>query len=162
MLNTEYGGNMLLRNICDHIPVRRGVTFPETRTFINTLWEPQKLKFKGIWGKFQCPFYCYIFLKQLRKISACKDPGSRLEPVTYQARNICANRSTVFHFARKVRALPWSLINLLNAELNPICHLLALAGPRHFVHVSRLRVKNPDPLYTSFLRTPNQYSVMHE
>ena len=29
----------------------------------------------------------------------------------------------------------------LNAELNPICHLLALAGAHHFVHVSRLRVK---------------------
>ena len=31
-------------------------------------------------------------------------------------------------------------INPLNAELNPICHLLALAGAHHFVHVSRLRV----------------------
>jgi hypothetical protein len=33
-------------------------------------------------------------------------------------------------------------INPLNAELNPICHLLALAGAHHFVHVSRLRVKS--------------------
>ena len=32
-------------------------------------------------------------------------------------------------------------INPLNAELNPICHLLALAGAHHFVHVSRLSVK---------------------
>ena len=31
--------------------------------------------------------------------------------------------------------------NPLNAELNPICHLLALAGAHHFFHVSRLRVK---------------------
>jgi hypothetical protein len=31
--------------------------------------------------------------------------------------------------------------NPLNAELNPIHHLLALAGAHHFVHVSRLRVK---------------------
>jgi hypothetical protein len=29
----------------------------------------------------------------------------------------------------------------LNAELNPICHLLALVGAHHIVHVSRLRVK---------------------
>jgi hypothetical protein len=29
----------------------------------------------------------------------------------------------------------------LNAELNPICHLLALAGAHHFVDVSRIRVK---------------------
>ena len=34
------------------------------------------------------------------------------------------------------------LFNPLNAELNPICHLLALAGARHLVHVSRIRV-NP-------------------
>jgi hypothetical protein len=29
----------------------------------------------------------------------------------------------------------------LNAELNPIRHLLALVGARHIVHVSRIRVK---------------------
>ena len=31
-------------------------------------------------------------------------------------------------------------INPLNAELNPICHLLALLA-HHFLHVSRIRVK---------------------
>jgi hypothetical protein len=43
-------------------------------------------------------------------------------------------------------------VNLLNAELNPICHLLALLGGAIIVVVSRLRVKhgsrsvaNPDP-----------------
>ena len=30
----------------------------------------------------------------------------------------------------------------LNAELNPICHLLALLGAHHILHVSRIRVKN--------------------
>jgi hypothetical protein len=30
-------------------------------------------------------------------------------------------------------------INPLNAELNPIRHLLAFVGARHFVHVSRIR-----------------------
>ena len=35
-----------------------------------------------------------------------------------------------------------SFFNPLNAELNPICHLLALAGAHHFVHVSRVRVKH--------------------
>ena len=33
------------------------------------------------------------------------------------------------------------LINPLKAELNPICHLLALLGV-HFLHVSRIRVKS--------------------
>ena len=32
-------------------------------------------------------------------------------------------------------------LNPLNAELNPICHLLALLGVHHFLHVSRIRVK---------------------
>ena len=31
-------------------------------------------------------------------------------------------------------------INPLNAELNPIRHLLALVGAHHIVHVSRVRV----------------------
>jgi hypothetical protein len=33
-----------------------------------------------------------------------------------------------------------SVFKPLNAELNPIRHLLALAGAHHFVHVSRIRV----------------------
>ena len=41
---------------------------------------------------------------------------------------------------------PWYVlyawyINPLNAELNPICHLLALLGAHHILHVSRIRVK---------------------
>jgi len=32
-------------------------------------------------------------------------------------------------------------INPLNAELNPICHLLALLGAHRILHVSRVRVK---------------------
>ena len=34
------------------------------------------------------------------------------------------------------------LINPVNAELNTICHLLALLGARHIFHVSELRVKD--------------------
>ena len=37
---------------------------------------------------------------------------------------------------------PFSIhINTLNAELNPICYLVALLGVHHFLHVSRIRVK---------------------
>jgi len=32
-------------------------------------------------------------------------------------------------------------INILNAELNPSCHLLALLGAHHILHVSGVRVK---------------------
>jgi len=33
-------------------------------------------------------------------------------------------------------------INPLNAELNPICYLLALLLAHHFLHVNRIRVKS--------------------
>ena len=33
-------------------------------------------------------------------------------------------------------------INPLNAELNPICHLLALVVAHNILHVSRVRVNN--------------------
>jgi len=33
------------------------------------------------------------------------------------------------------------LFNPLNEDLNPICHLLALLGAHHILHVSRIRVK---------------------
>jgi len=35
-----------------------------------------------------------------------------------------------------------SLVNSLNAELNPICYWLALLLAHHFLHVSRIRVKS--------------------
>jgi len=35
-----------------------------------------------------------------------------------------------------------SSLNPLNAELNPICYLLALLGAHHFLHVSRIRVES--------------------
>jgi hypothetical protein len=34
------------------------------------------------------------------------------------------------------------IINPLNAELNPICYLLALLGAHHFLYVSGIRVKS--------------------
>jgi hypothetical protein len=35
--------------------------------------------------------------------------------------------------------LEW--VNTLNAELNPICHMLTLLGAHHILHVSKIRVK---------------------
>ena len=43
---------------------------------------------------------------------------------------------------RRLKNVPVRLrFHPLNAELNPIRHLLALVGARHIVHVSRIRVK---------------------
>jgi hypothetical protein len=54
-----------------------------------------------------------------------------------------------FHFNRTAKFIHQyfiyqSPINPLNAELNPIRHLLALVGAHHFVHVSMVRVKYYD------------------
>jgi hypothetical protein len=34
-----------------------------------------------------------------------------------------------------------TILNPLNAEINPICHLLALLGAHHILRVGRIRVK---------------------
>jgi len=44
-------------------------------------------------------------------------------------------RGVTFEFT-----MGWLKLNPLIAELNPICHLLALLGAHHILHVSRIRV----------------------
>jgi hypothetical protein len=45
------------------------------------------------------------------------------------------------YICEKLYILPNTLLNIiinpLNAELNPICHLLALLGAHHILHISR-------------------------
>ena len=52
-------------------------------------------------------------------------------------------------------------INPLNAELNPICHLLALLGAHHILHVSRIRVNIGllTPLYSDIDCTFLEYVI---
>jgi hypothetical protein len=45
----------------------------------------------------------------------------------------CTTQCSTAHFIT-------TLFNPLNAELNPICHMLALLGAHHILHVSRIRV----------------------
>ena len=51
--------------------------------------------------------------------------------------------------------------NPLNAELNPICHLLALLGAHHILHISRIRVNNPEFSRQIFenSKTPNFINI---
>jgi hypothetical protein len=46
------------------------------------------------------------------------------------------------------------LINSLNAELNPICHLLALLGAHHILHFSRVRDKRKNGISDFKIRFP--------
>ena len=52
-------------------------------------------------------------------------------------------------------------INPLNAELNPIRHLLALVGARHIVHVSRIRA-NIYTHSTATLQTLNSSMTLNQ
>jgi len=48
------------------------------------------------------------------------------------------------------------VFNPLNAQLNPICHLLELLGAHHIFHVSRIRV-NPSKYSGNYM-----YSVLQD
>jgi hypothetical protein len=48
----------------------------------------------------------------------------------------CENLKYIFH--SRIHA-----VNPLNADLNPICHLLALLGAHPIFYVSRIRVNSP-------------------
>jgi len=61
--------------------------------------------------------------------------GATVKSVTH-ARLIFGAELCHDHYATFLR------INPLNAELNPICCLLALLGAHQFLHVSRIRVKS--------------------
>jgi len=45
-----------------------------------------------------------------------------------------------FSVLKKTKGLHSNHITPLNAELNPICHLLALLVAHHILHISRIRV----------------------
>jgi hypothetical protein len=65
--------------------------------------------------------------------------SSAIEPATFrfvaQCLNHCATISGPQHNGH-------GSLNPLNTELNPICHLKALFGAHHILHVSRIRVKD--------------------
>jgi len=50
-------------------------------------------------------------------------------------------------------------INPLKTQLNPICHLLALLGAHHILHVSRIRVNLNTMIYThKFIINCSEYA----
>ena len=65
---------------------------------------------------------------------------------------------------RKQLSRQTKLINPLNAELNPICHLLALLGAHHILHVSGLRVNTDQILKVKLSQclTSDQWRRMAE
>ena len=74
-------------------------------------------------------------------------------PLILQNRN--AHKIPPLRWIQYTPSRPVSLrphFNPLNAELNPIRHLLAFVGPRHIVHVSRVRVNVTCPIYSEVIQ----------
>ena len=51
--------------------------------------------------------------------------------------------------------------NPLNAEWNPICHLLALLRAHRILDVSRIRVKNVRPIYRTGVPLPSKCCILY-
>jgi hypothetical protein len=75
------------------------------------------------------PFFVYVFCMTRRNDSdyLCKQ-SDQLELLMGTTSNFVAATNNVLYFNASI------------AELNPICHLLALLGARHILHISRIRV----------------------
>ena len=83
------------------------------------------------------PLLSILFYQSLVDSPCVKFPGGSFTvSVSTGCLRLAVN--TVRHCARFNRP---PRVNPLNAELNPICHLLALLGAHDFLHVSRIRVK---------------------
>ena len=78
---------------------------------------------------------CHLHVASVRKLMTSNKQVAVLSPEIFL--DLSATWSLTSHY-------PSSLFyfNPLNPKLNPICYLLALLGARHFLHVSRIRVKS--------------------
>ena len=74
-------------------------------------------------------------------VRSCLQYSVIIHNTSRQWRKRTANYNCVCIFYCKLNCNMFRLFNPLNAELNPICHLLALLGAHHILHVSRIRVK---------------------
>ena len=62
--------------------------------------------------------------------------------VGWQCQRFQKNKECYFISNMMMERILKDEVNTLNAELNPICYLLALLGAHHFLHVSRIRIKS--------------------
>jgi hypothetical protein len=53
----------------------------------------------------------------------------------------------------------YCMVNLLNTESNPICHLLVLLGAHPVFHISRIRVKREKTCLLIDMTTPDDSNI---
>ena len=83
---------------------------------------------------------CKILLKSFRWERSCSMRTDRHDETNSRFSQFCKKHPKIE--INKSIFLQTGYVNPLNAELNPICHFLALLGVHHFPHVSRTRVKS--------------------
>jgi len=109
-------------------------------------------------GKIRYPLYRRLGGPQVRYGQVCKISPRTVQPVATILRSTVRESFTEFSFRESFRLVKSVIllrdtlsracrpnvnvreISPLNAELNPICHLLALLA-HHILHVSGMRVK---------------------
>jgi len=74
-------------------------------------------------------------------LASCEMMGDNLTATARNNGKLRSRRDKLSHDLNSCGETVSLTFNPLNAELNPICYLLALLGAHHFLHVSRLRVK---------------------
>jgi hypothetical protein len=68
--------------------------------------------------------------------------AENLAPTGIRSPDRPARSQSLYRLSYPVHGQTSAVFNPLNAELNPICHLLALLKAHHIFHVSGLKVKN--------------------
>ena len=141
---------------------RQGIVKPEAATAViellimgrktpETCWavnkrQDNKLENCCIWLVIYLNWNVYIYMFVLLKCRT-RNAGVHIHTVSVLQHEMCVDRSlrlckTAVARNKYCHTCPWFEFNPLNAELNPICCLLAWLGAHHFLHVTRIRVKS--------------------
>jgi hypothetical protein len=84
---------------------------------------------------------CHTYIQEIPQVHFFTKRWSAYQHWYADGRLVVSEKKIrIFFSIVKIKKMSIAQFNPLNAELNPICHLLALAGTHHFVDVSRIRV----------------------
>ena len=83
-------------------------------------------------------FYTILITNELRLIVCIIFVEVKVKCTLVHTQRLCTGPTA----RRCSRSIPLLFLNTSKAELNPICHLLALLGAHRILHISRLRVKH--------------------
>jgi hypothetical protein len=84
---------------------------------------------------------CRVICDDLKALQSGKVSGANHSIAQHHIPGTCVFSSNVVRTSNLCK-YAFTVLNLLNAKLNPICHLLALLGGATIVVVSKLRVKH--------------------